>query len=174
MVLRTLGSRLRRLLELENRPPMSNSASNENARRCLVHFFPAFGGLFSEIVPSAARLLLLLLAQKKNNRMAAMTATTTGTATAAWSEEEQDILLHDDFSETVTAPVVLLAALLAVLDGVPLVGLPESTAPVDAEVANVVGEDAVASPAAEAPEPEVSVAVPDEVRVNRSVPVPVV
>lgn len=150
---------------------MSSSASNENARRCLVHFFPAFGGLFSETVPPAAR-LLLLLAQKKNNRIAAMTPITTGTATAAWSAEEQDILLHDDFSDTVTAPVVLLAALLAVLDGLPLVGLPESDAPAEAEVANVVGEDAVAAPVTDAPEP-VSVAVPVVLRVNRSVPVPV-
>ena len=112
--LRSLGSRLPRLLELEKRPPISSSASKENARRCLVHFFfPNFAALFSET--TAPAWFPFLRAQQKHKNMAAMTATTMGTATAALRADEQDMLLHDDsFSETVTAPLVLLAALVAV------------------------------------------------------------
>ena len=94
---------------------MSNSASNENACKCLVHFFlPAFSGLFS--LTTEPDRFLLLRAQKKNKSIAAMAATIIGTATAACNADEQDTLLQDNFSETATGPlVVLLAALLAVL-----------------------------------------------------------
>jgi hypothetical protein len=76
-------SRLRRLLLLENRPPINNSASKENARRCLVHFLPDFfGGLFSEMTPALVR-FLLRRAQQSARSIATMTARTTGTAIAA-------------------------------------------------------------------------------------------
>ena len=140
--LRTLGSRLRRLLELEKRPPMSSSASNENARRCLVHFIlPAFGGVFPENTAPAR--FLLRRAQQKNKNIAAMAATTTGTATAACRADEQEMLLHDDFSDMGTAPLVLLAALVAVPDVWPLrlvVAGSEAPGVGDAEVAKVVDD----------------------------------
>ncbi len=144
--LRTLASRLRMLLVLENRPPMSSSASKENARRWRDHFLLAFLGFFSDTAaPPALALLRRLLAQKKNNRIPTMAATTTGTATAALRAEEQE-MLSQDFSVLVNeVPDVLLAALLAVLEAPPVqVELAAPAAPLDVtEVAKVVGEVAV-------------------------------
>jgi hypothetical protein len=120
---------------------MSSSASNENARKCLVHFFlPPLAGLFS--FTTAPPRFLRLLAQKKNNSIPAITATTMGTATAAWRADEQEILLQDDSLETVTAPLVLLAALVAVLEAELLVTVFEAAADVmEADVEKVVGVD---------------------------------
>ena len=84
----------------------------------------------------------------------ARTAITTGTAIAACSADEQDTLLHEDFSETVTAPVVLLAALLAVPLAEPLrLALPKLEAPAvgDREVVKVVCAGCVTTGVAEAP-----------------------
>ena len=137
--LRTLGSLLRMLLELEERPPISNSASKEKTLKCRDHFFLLFWGAFSDTTVPAAFLLLLLLAHNKNSTTAAMTATTTGTATAAFRAEEHDIL-SQDVCETVTAPsLVLLAALVPVLVAVPLM-LADASVPVaEVTVARVVG-----------------------------------
>ena len=104
--LRTLGSRLRILLVLENRPPMSSSASKENARRWRDHFLPDVFGAFSD---TAAPFFLLLLIQKKNKQIAAMAATTMGTATAALRLEEHEMLLQE-FFDTVTGPLLVLLA----------------------------------------------------------------
>jgi hypothetical protein len=123
------------LLVLENRPPMSNSASNEKARRCRDHFLPAFLGFFSDT--TAPLFLLLLLAKRKNKKMPTRAATTIGTATAALRADEHDRLLQD-FWVTVTPPVALLAALVAVpvavLDRLAVA----LVAPVATEVAKVV------------------------------------
>lgn len=116
---------------------MSNSASKEKARRWRDHFLPAFFGFFSDTAAPAA-LLFLLLAQKKNRRAAAIAATTTGTAIAAFKAGEHEMRLQE-FSETVTAPSLVL---LAVLEGLPVI-LPE--APLPEAVERVVAVEPVAA-----------------------------
>lgn len=114
--LRTLGSRLRMLLVLEKRPPMSNSASKEKARKCRDHFLPAFFAFFSDTAAPSPRVrFFLLLAKNKNKKRPTRAATTSGTATAALSAEEHEMLSHLLW-ETVTAPLVLLAAFVAVVE----------------------------------------------------------
>lgn len=75
-----------------------------------------------------------------------MAATTTGTATAAFRAEEHDMLLQE-LSDTVTAPsLVLLAALPAVLEALPLtLAVPELPEPL-VTVARVVPAVAEAPP----------------------------
>ena len=144
--LRTLGSRLRILLVPEKRPPMSSSASKEKARRCLDQPpLPSFLGFFSDT--TAPSFLLLLLAKKKSRNRPARAAMTMGTAMAAFSAGWQERLLHD-FSDTVTAPVVLLAAFEAVL--VTLCGKVEvASAVAVVEVEKVVCEVIGVEPAVE-------------------------
>lgn len=144
------------LLELEYRPPMSNSASNENTLKCRDHFFPFFFGFFSDSTTPSAALLLLLRAKKKNKNIPAIAARTTGTAIAALRPDEHE-MLSQDFSDTVTAPVVLLAAFDAVPDVLPE---PVALAPGedgDTDVKSVVG--AALPPEADAAEP-VALALP--------------
>lgn len=87
-------SLLRRLLLLENRPPISSSASNENMRRCRDHFF---GNLcrFSDIEAGADCRLFRRRRQKKASATMSKDPTTTGTAIAACSPGLHDILLQD-------------------------------------------------------------------------------
>lgn len=122
---------------------MRSSASKENALRCRVHFLPDFFGFFSDITAPPLR---LLFAQNKKKNMAAMAATTIGTATAAWRPGEHD-RLSQDFSDTVTAPLVLLAALDAVEDTW-LSELEPAPAPPDedTEVVKVVADVSAAEP----------------------------
>lgn len=103
------------LLVLENRPPISSSASKEKARRCRDHFFLGFLGCFSEAAASSGPRFLLFLAQKKKRRAPAIAATTMGTAIAALRAEEHETLLQE-LCETSTAPLVLLAAFVAVVE----------------------------------------------------------
>ena len=104
------------LLALENRPPVSNSASKAKARRCRVHFFPAFFVCSSDTTASA---LLLLLAQKKKDIIPAQTATTIRMATVACRAGEHEMLLQD-FADTITTLGTLLAAMVGVPRMTPL------------------------------------------------------
>lgn len=101
---------------LEYRPPISNSVSNENILKCLVHlFFLLIGGDFS--VSSAANDdgdFFLLRIQKNIIAIMPSTTTTIGTATAACIPGE-DIVLDSLWR--------LSAALLAALEAEALVEL---------------------------------------------------
>lgn len=144
------------LLLLEYRPPISNSASNENTLRCRDHFFPFFFGFFSDSTTPAAALLLLLRAKKKNKNIPAIAATMTGTAIAALRPDEHDMLSHD-FSDTVTTPEVLLAAFDPVPDGFSAPDALAPAVPVETDVRSVVGAEL--PPEAEASAP-VALALP--------------
>lgn len=103
-----------------------------------------------------------------------MAATTTGTAMAALRADEQEILLHDDVSETVTAPLVLLAALVAVMDAeLCRLAVAESETPAvgDTDVAKVVEDDCAAAGVPDAP--EFDALEPDAGVLVAEVPVPV-
>lgn len=120
-------SRLRRLFELENRPPISISSPKEKTRRWRDHFFFFFGVLFSDIIGAAAgpttsplgspRLLFRRRIRKKHNPKAANTTTTIGTAMAACNPE-----LHDTLSQLLEldkTPALVLAAAFETVADVP-------------------------------------------------------
>lgn len=105
---------------------------------------PAFFGFFPDTGALAA-LLFIRLARMKNRRAATIAAATTGTAMAVFKPGEHGMLLQE-FSEAVTAPsVVLLAALLTVLEGLPVI-LPDASLPeARVRVAKVMAAEPVAA-----------------------------